>query len=307
MLFPSFFLLTLLCSARALPYRRDVLFSQATRVTALSQAQITDLKPFTFLAAAAYCPPEKVASWKCGVACSSITGFTPTLTGGDGDAVQFFFVGHWDTQKAIVISHEGTDPIQLKSVLTDIEVTKKPLNSTLFPGVPNGVEVHDGFSDQHAKTADQIFAEVTRLLNQTGFKKVITVGHSLGGALAQLQALSLRLNLPSDVAISSTTYGTPRVGNSDYASFFDSKVVDFRRVNHRNDLIPVVPGRFLGFTHPKGEVHLLSDTEVNICPGNDDDSDAACQIQAVPNILEGNALDHLGPYDGIFLGTPFCA
>ena len=33
------------------------------------------------------------------------------------------------------------------------------------------------------------------------------------------------------------------------------------------DLIPILPGRFLGFSHPKGEVHILSPGKAVSCPG----------------------------------------
>ncbi|KAG6910687.1 hypothetical protein DXG01_008731 [Tephrocybe rancida] len=111
-----------------------------------------------------------------------------------------------------------------KSVLTDLEVLRGPLDSTLFPGVPEDVSVHTGFRDQHAINAKVITTEVQRLLTENGADKVITIGHSLGGALAMLSALSLRLQLPADVSVSSTTFGTPRVGDQEFANFFDSKV-----------------------------------------------------------------------------------
>ncbi len=40
--------------------------------------------------------------------------------------------------------------------------------------------------------------------------------------------------------------------------------------------------------------------------GNDDATDSQCQIETVPNIFVGNILDHLGPYEGISIGTIFC-
>lgn len=50
------------------------------------------------------------------------------------------------------------------------------------------------------------------------------VGHSLGGALAELDSLFMTLNLPSSISVKGRTFGTPRVGNAAFASFFDSKV-----------------------------------------------------------------------------------
>jgi predicted lipase len=56
------------------------------------------------------------------------------------------------------------------------------------------------------------------------FTLLSKIGHSLGGALAQLDSLYFTLNLPSKITISATTYGLPRVGNPAYATYFDSKV-----------------------------------------------------------------------------------
>ena len=50
------------------------------------------------------------------------------------------------------------------------------------------------------------------------------VGHSLGGALAELDSLFMTLNLPSNIHVKGRTFGTPRVGNPQFASLFDSLV-----------------------------------------------------------------------------------
>jgi len=90
--------------------------------------------------------------------------------------------------------------------------------------------------------------------------------------------------------------GAPRVGDQQFSNFFDPKIPDLRRVNNDRDLVPTIPGRFLGFVHPQGSAVACADN-----PGN-----AQCQIAMVPNILEGNVIDHLGPYEGVFIGSPFC-
>ena len=50
------------------------------------------------------------------------------------------------------------------------------------------------------------------------------IGHSLGGALAELDAVFFTLNLPSDITVVGRTFGTPRVGNPDWADLVDSQV-----------------------------------------------------------------------------------
>ena len=39
-----------------------------------------------------------------------------------------------------------------------------------------------------------------------------------------MDSLFMRLNLPSNIAVKGVTYGTPRVGNPAWATFFDSEV-----------------------------------------------------------------------------------
>ncbi|KAL7283928.1 hypothetical protein ACG7TL_001200 [Trametes sanguinea] len=252
-------------------------------VTPLSSSELAGLAPYTQFARAAYCDPSKTSNWSCGD-----------------------YVGYWPSQNAVVVAHQGTDPTQFLSDETDIDIPMTSLDGSLFPGVPSGVLVHEGFANEQALTASSILATTKSLISSKGATSVITVGHSLGGALAELDALFFTLNLPSSIHVKSVTYGTPRVGNPTYASFFDGKVPDFQRVNNMKDPIPIVPGRFLGFQHPHGEVHIVSAGDAVACPGDDDATDAQCTIQTVPNIADGNILDHLGPYEGIYIGTVFC-
>ncbi|KAF8967850.1 Alpha/Beta hydrolase protein [Flammula alnicola] len=279
---------------------------QERSVTALSASDLASLAPFTQFARAAYCPTSGLKTWSCGQACAANSDFQPTVVGGDGNAVQIYFVGFSPSQNSIIVAHEGTDPTQFLSDLTDINIAMGNLDSTLFPGVSSSVQVHEGFRDEHAKTASIILTEVKRLLSVQNTNSVTLIGHSLGGALAELDSLFLTLNLPSTTSIKAVTYGTPRVGNPAFAALFDSKVANFRRINNELDIIPIVPGRFLGFSHPHGEVHILSPGNAVSCPGDDDATDAQCQIQSVPNIFEGDILNHLGPYEGISIGTIFC-
>ncbi|KAF7299622.1 Lipase-3 domain-containing protein [Mycena chlorophos] len=281
---------------------------RASQVTPLSTTDISNLTSFIQFARAAYCPVNELVNWTCGQACEANPNFEVALTGGMGDAVQFFFVGYYPETNSVIISHEGTDPVELMSDLTDLNVLKGSLNSTLFPGAPSNIEVHTGFRDEHAITADAIREATQSLIATKNATQVTVVGHSLGGALAELDALSLRLILPKTVGVNAYTFGTPRVGDTNFVTFFDSQVPDFKRAHPLLNIVPIVPGRFLGFDHPQGEIHFVSDNNDTVvaCPGNDDSTDPQCQIQTVPSILDGDILNHLGPYNGIHLGTIFC-
>ncbi|KAH9936333.1 alpha/beta-hydrolase [Fomitopsis serialis] len=277
--------------------RDDTAFLNPASVTTLSSAEVSAFQPYEQLARAAYCPSSSVADWSCGEACSAVSGFETTTTGGDGNAVQLYYVGYWPSENAVVVAHEGTDPTQFLSDLTDVDIATENLDSSLFPGVSSDVWVHSGFANEQAQTAS------------IGATTVICVGHSLGGALAELDAVYFKLNLPSNIAVVGRTFGTPRVGNSDWADLVNSLVPDFTRMNNVDDPVPIVPGRFLGFQHPETELHVVSDSSYKVvaCPGDDDATDADCTISSVPNIVDADLLDHLGPYPGdVYMGTIYC-
>lgn len=72
-------------------------------------------------------------------------------------------------------------------------------------------------------------------------------------------------------------------------------------VTSKEDLIPILPGRFLGYAHPNGEQHILDSGAWVACAGHDNE-DSQCTTGDVGNIFEGSIGDHSGPYDGVTMG-----
>ena len=68
-------------------------------------------------------------------------------------------------------------------------------------------------------------------------------------------------------------YGVPRVGNQAWADYVDAHVTSLEsgqgltRVNNKEDPVPILPGEFLGFVHPSGEVHIQDSNAWDACPG----------------------------------------
>ncbi|KAG6377045.1 alpha beta-hydrolase [Boletus reticuloceps] len=296
-------------------------------VTAVSAAQLAALAPYTQFARAAYCSPSIVQDWtlRWYVSCPAGSlpshpshwqrlaepfpdsrSLSPVVTVTPSNTVQTYYVGYWPSSNSVVVAHQGTDPIQLRSDLTDVGIIMKSLDPTLFPGLDSSVQVHSGFANEHTQTAQIILNQVKSLISQYGATSVTLVGHSLGGALAELDCMFMALNLPPDIAIRGVTYGTPRVGNSAWTALFDATISDFQRINNKKDIIPIVPGRFLGFSHVMGEVHIMQPNDAVECPGDDNATDTECTIKSVPNIFDGDILNHLGPYQGIYIGTIYC-
>ena len=149
------------------------------------------------------------------------------------------------------------------------------------------------------RTATQILSAVQGVLSKFGTSTVTTVGHSLGAALSLLDCIYLRLQLPADISVYAVLYGLPRVGNQDFANFVDSLMQgQVTHVNNKQDPVPILPGRFLGYHHPSGEIHIDSSNKWEVCPGQDN-TFKLCSVGAVPTLVFGNTRDHNGPYDGI--------
>ena len=77
------------------------------------------------------------------------------------------------------------------------------------------------------------------------------------------------------------------------------------RLYLQEDPVPILPGMFLGYHHPSGEIHIQDSGEWDSCPGQDNESDL-CTTGDVPTIFDGNTDDHGGPYNGVFMGRTAC-
>ena len=188
--------------------------------------------------------------------------------------------------------------------LTDGDLILGPLNLTLFPGLSSSILVHQGFANEHAKTAQTILAAVLTLLGQHSASSVVVVGHSLGAALALLELVYLPLHVPAGTRVSAFTYGMPRVGNAAFANYVDSTHNgNLTHINNKKDPVPIVPGKSLGYVHPSGEVHIQDSGSWLACSGQDNPSNL-CIVGDVPTLLQSNVSDHDGPYDdGIMMAT----
>ena len=97
-----------------------------------------------------------------------------------------------------------------------------------------------------------VLKEVKRLKGLYPSYAIKTTGHSLGGALAQLTAMEL---VHSGYSVSMINFGQPRVGESNYAAFSNTKLPNQYRVVHNKDMVPHNPTSTwpLNFYHTRYE------------------------------------------------------
>ena len=117
-------------------------------------------------------------------------------------------------------------------------------------------------------SATDILSAVKQTISGHGASSVTVVGHSLGAALALLDGVYLSLHLSASVNVRVIGYGMPRVGNQAFADWVDRKLSgQVTRINNREDPIPTLPGKFLGFHHSSGEIHITDSGTWDACPG----------------------------------------
>lgn len=271
-------------------------------ITVLSASQISTFKPYTYFASTGYCSAAVTKAWNCGANCDANAGFEWVASGGDGDNIQYWFVGYSPTLGEIIVSHQGTDTSELLPVLTDVDIDQVILDSAHFPGISSSVKVHDGFANAQLKAAESVLAAVNTALSKYPTTKVTLVGHSLGAAISLLDSVYLPLHLPSTITYKTITYGMPRVGNQEFANYVDGNThIHLTHINNKEDPVPVLPPLFLGYIQPAGEIHIQDSNAWDNCPGQDNGSDK-CSTGDVPTIFEWDVSNHDGPYDGVSMG-----
>lgn len=148
----------------------------------------------------------------------------------------------------LVVAFRGTS--SKKDVLTDLSVTREklPLANTPFPLLPL---VHSGFMSQFFSINSHIEGVVAEHNN------IVFCGHSLGGALATIGSLYYSFQYP-EKNISCVTFGSPRVGDNTFVSYFNERIPNTLRYVNDNDPVPCVPTRWR-FKHVGGLQWLNQD------------------------------------------------
>ncbi|KAB5536572.1 lipase [Coniochaeta sp. 2T2.1] len=214
---------------------------------------------------------------------------------------------------AIVVAFRGTysltnTVVDLSTVPQEYVPYPEPDNSTDKGEEEDGREkctnctVHSGFLTSWLSARKLVLPALHAARQKHPDYPIHLVGHSLGGAVAALAALELRLthNL-SDISV--TTFGEPRIGNKDLVRYLDRvfglehddgydpdlEKRAYRRVTHTGDPVPLLPLAEWGFRSHAGEVHIA---KADLQPGPEDvrmcrgDEDPECIAKGQEAVLE---------------------
>lgn len=241
-----------------------------------------------WLSAAAYCETN---TYMTHVFKGYSTGFVVTDIIDDPSEDVQGYIGYMTSQSSIYVVFRGSTSIadwanNLDAVLTSYSRC-------------SGCEVHAGFYKAEQANINYIIERVSSLKKQYPDYTVVVTGHSLGAAMATLTSLDL-LAQTSIIKPTSTSaqglrlfnFGSPRVGNTNFAEYASNAIVDRHRNTHYKDMVPHVP-MHARFTHISGEWYEDS-TGLHECVGYEDSN---CSYQwHITNID-----DHMH-YLGLYLG-----
>lgn len=200
-----------------------------------------------------------------------VTQFTDIITSTQG------FVARDDTRKELVISFRGSR--EIPSAIIDTSLMLSPLRG---PGLPKDTDahVHTGFLYAFRSVGDRVLNVLREQFEKFPRYDVAVSGHSLGGAIACIAALSIKSSFP-DVALRLFTYGQPRTGDPSFAELVETIIgVDniFRGV-HSFDGVPTMIPTKLGYRHHATEYWQFTEPpaprHVRKCVGGEDPEGSA--------------------------------
>lgn len=146
----------------------------------------------------------------------------------------------------------------------DLDVRRYCLDHQCSVPVPPRVTIHQGFYEQYRSVENQLFKTLETLTQTNPGIPICITGHSLGSALSQIAAAHIGSHpLFQTHHISCITFGTPRVGNRSFASWYESCVDSHLRVVHWYDPVPNLP--ILPFwQHANGECIYFTETKTRL-------------------------------------------
>jgi hypothetical protein len=238
----------------------------------------TQLNTCVWLSGAAYCGKEKYDTM---IIDGPGTGFTYKETLYDIKTDLQGYIGILPTTKSIYVVLRGSSSIM--NWLDDFEVKLVPYDT--FPEC--NCKVHNGFYKSALGVLDKMIASVKSLqLKYPGYSVVVT-GHSYGASCGQLLAMEL---IKKGINVKLYNYGQPRVGDSTYSAFVNTKISEYYRTTHNKDVVPHVPPmEGFGYQHSCREIFEDSTGKLRVCSATNCE-DPTCADQF--SLIQTNVDDH---------------
>lgn len=193
------------------------------------------------------------------------------------DVLSAILEGKFRGNSVLIVTFRGTKGS--KNVMQDLKIAMEPIEdpeddlwhkrfaqssadaNAVRVRDHEGVRVHCGFQEMLNSVKEEmmqkLIIKLNEMLGRNSHVDVWLVGHSLGGSLATLLAIKVHAllqgldDIKERCKVGVFTLGSPRVGNSKFAKFFNATGVKCARVINEGDPIPsIMPAiQGCGFRH----------------------------------------------------------
>ncbi|KAI9307396.1 lipase [Cunninghamella echinulata] len=258
-------------------------------VSQASQEQVNSAYFYAELSANAYCKQvTPLGVWLCPHCKTALSDAKIEKTFFSLLADTHGYIVTSASKKTIFLAFRGTN--SFRSFFVDLNFILDD-----YPAV-KGTKVHPGFYKSYVEVQKTVIETMGSLIQKYPDYKVSVVGHSLGGAQAELATLDLyqRFQQLTPDNLRLDTVGQPRVGNPNYAAYFLSTKIGKIRTVHKSDLVPHLPPMANSYLHTGTEYWIKDDDSrlTQICQATYES--AFCSNTAVPFLT---IMDHLSNYN----------
>lgn len=236
-----------------------------------------------------YCEIHNIQFLKCGIMCERLQQsiLHHQVLYDESDNVLLWLA---ETKYHFYIIYRGTQMHSLINWYNNMNMMMSPIDCDLEFVCCENCKVHSGF--KHIQ--NNIFTNNVSLywLDKyiSNSKEICISGHSLGGALATIHAFRLKHFVPNRVSLH--TYGSPRVGNSEFSSYLSDIIDNSYRYVNQYDIIPHIPPIGFSYSHVPKEYWFFNSLLLNCSDASEDEM---CSYSVKP--IQYRIKDHFYYFD----------
>lgn len=244
-----------------------------------------------YLSIAAYCSQSNIEQWKVSTVSTLFPNAQDISVFMNSTGDNLGYSAYIPSNNMIILSIRGSANIE--NWIENLDAFKTTYSNC------DGCEVHAGFFDAYHDLHLDILSSMSNLHQKHPDAKVLITGHSLGAAIATFAFVDLYLQFGNIDYF--YTFGSPRVGNENFANYINHGFGDVfkARVTHHRDPVPHLPLDSMGFLHVDREVFYSEDSsQFTLCAMGGEDPNCANQFDIDVDVSDH--LDYLAISQGEF-------
>jgi len=123
----------------------------------------------------------------------------------------------------------------------------------------NSIKIHAGYLNIYLNFKEKLLIIINNIIKNNDIKLFIITGHSLGGCIGTICAIDLfDYYNKHNYNFRCYTFGSPKIGNKNFANYYNSKIKYSYRFVNKNDIFCFFPPIFI-YSHIGHTIYLNND------------------------------------------------